>query len=188
MPFGELGPGVVSPRARPQGSLFAARVRRQHHPHAESEQLQRYAFATVTRLHSGGHRHRFPEQHSRSRWAKVAVTGTEDNAPMWLFSLASMLGINLAWLRCVSSGARPPWCPAVLIILRPLLSLVTDYNSLSGLNPNAGFNVTYSAFTPNPNTTSTDQFTFFTICNQATGDLVFSDEFQSPSRDASAFI
>jgi hypothetical protein len=64
---------------------------------------------------------------------------------------------------------------------------LTNYANLNGLNPGAGFAVDYSSFIPNSDTTSGDQFTFFTVYDQTTGLAVFSDDFQSPS-STEAFI
>lgn len=61
---------------------------------------------------------------------------------------------------------------------------VTDYSSLTGLNPSQSFSVDYNAFTPDPNVT--EGFTFFTIYN-ALGAAVFSDEFQ-PDTSTGALI
>lgn len=56
---------------------------------------------------------------------------------------------------------------------------LTNYNSLSGLNPAANFTVDYEPFTPNPATNLA--YTFFTVYDASTGAIVFSNDFQSPT-------
>jgi hypothetical protein len=56
---------------------------------------------------------------------------------------------------------------------------VTNFSSLSGLDPAGAFTVDYPAFMPDPHVT--EGFTFFTVFNRTTGAEVFGDEFQSPS-------
>ncbi len=59
------------------------------------------------------------------------------------------------------------------------IPFITNYNSLNGFNPERSFTVGYNSFTPGPNVTN--GFTFFTITNAATHQVVFQDNFQSPS-------
>lgn len=56
---------------------------------------------------------------------------------------------------------------------------VTNYSSLNGLNPANDFSVHYNSFTPDPHVTT--GFTFLTIWNANTHQVVFQDGFQSPS-------
>ena len=56
---------------------------------------------------------------------------------------------------------------------------ITNYSSLNGLNPASNFGVDYNSFTPDPNVTN--GFTFFTVTNAATQQVVFQDGLQSPS-------
>src|SRR5262249_3507022 len=52
-------------------------------------------------------------------------------------------------------------------------------SSLNGLNPERDFTVNYNSFAPGPNVTN--GFTFFTVTNAATHQVVFQDSFQNPS-------
>lgn len=56
---------------------------------------------------------------------------------------------------------------------------LTNYSSLNGLDPAANFTAAYPSFAPNPSVS--ESFTFFTVSDAATGAVVFSDGFQSPS-------
>lgn len=56
---------------------------------------------------------------------------------------------------------------------------VTNYSSLNGFNPANDFTVHYNSFTPNPQVTT--GFTFLTIWNANTHQVIFQDSFQSPS-------
>jgi len=60
---------------------------------------------------------------------------------------------------------------------------LTNFSSLSGLNPATAVTVNYPAFTPNANTNL--GLTFFTIFNATTGAVVYGNEFLSPSSTSS---
>ena len=61
------------------------------------------------------------------------------------------------------------------------IPFITNYSSLNGLNPESNFTVNYNSFTPAPG--ATNGFTFFTITNAATNQIVFQSS-QSPSSTA----
>jgi hypothetical protein len=54
-----------------------------------------------------------------------------------------------------------------------------SYNGLQGLNPSSAFDIFYDSFTPNGG--ASQGFTFLTIYNHSTGQVVFGNEFQSPA-------
>ena len=56
---------------------------------------------------------------------------------------------------------------------------LTNYGALNGLNPAATFTFSFPAFTPNPSVTQ--GFTFLTIYDATSGQIVTGDEFQPPS-------
>lgn len=56
---------------------------------------------------------------------------------------------------------------------------VTNYGNLNGFNPANDFTVQYNSFTPDAHVTT--GFTFLTIWNANTHQVVFHDDFQSPS-------
>ncbi|MEY9748875.1 ELWxxDGT repeat protein/VCBS repeat-containing protein [Bradyrhizobium japonicum] len=56
---------------------------------------------------------------------------------------------------------------------------ITNYSGLNGLNPSTDFTVHYNSFTPDAHVTT--GFTFLTIWNASTHQVVFHDDFQSPS-------
>lgn len=59
------------------------------------------------------------------------------------------------------------------------IPFVTNYSSLNGFNPSNDFTVHYNSFTPDAHATT--GFTFLTIWNANTHQVVFQDSFQSPS-------
>ena len=59
------------------------------------------------------------------------------------------------------------------------IPFITNYSSLNGLNPAKDFTVQYNSFTPNVSVTT--GFTFLTIWTADTHQVVFQDDFQSPS-------
>lgn len=56
---------------------------------------------------------------------------------------------------------------------------ITNYSSLNGFNPTNDFTVHYNSFTPDPHVTT--GYTFLTIWNANTHQVVFQDNFESPS-------
>jgi hypothetical protein len=56
---------------------------------------------------------------------------------------------------------------------------LTNYSSLNGLNPATGFTVHFNSFTPNPSVSQ--GFTFFTVYDAITGQIVYGAEFLDPS-------
>jgi hypothetical protein len=57
---------------------------------------------------------------------------------------------------------------------------LTNFASLSGLDPTKSFTATFNSFAPNPNPAVSEGYTFFTIYNSL-GNVVFTDGFLNPS-------
>src|SRR6516165_8817667 len=86
---------------------------------------------------------------------------------------------NFGSPRITSSGALRAAYPFGTYSFTSTIPYLTNYGALNGLNPAATFTFSFPAFTPNPSVTQ--GFTFLTIYDATSGQIVTGDEFQPPS-------
>lgn len=78
-----------------------------------------------------------------------------------------------------SAGTSTSNIPYAANLFANAIPYLTNFSSLNGLNSGQSFTVDYDSFTPNSG--ASQGFTFFTVYNATSGNVVYSDEFQNPS-------